>query len=129
MRNKRTLLAVAAALAVCIIIAWSSTSLQGRETVYEVRPQISVPEYRSDAARAIDAYERMMERTMDLNENNLTAIGADLREVVRLLNSIDAKLGGLSARVARIEKSLGINKPKARTRKSQTRTPAPPVKE
>jgi len=129
MRNKRTLLAVAAALAVCIIIAWSSTSLQGRETVYEVRPQISVPEYRSDAARAIDAYERMMERTMDLNERNLTAIGADLREVVRILNSIDAKLGGLSARVARIEKSLGINEPKARTKKNQAQTPAPPVKE
>ena len=71
MRNKRTLLAVAAALAVCIIIAWSATSLQGRETVYEVRPQISVPEYRSDAARAIDAYEHMMERSMDLNERNL----------------------------------------------------------
>ncbi len=129
MRNKRTLLAVAAILAVCIIIAWSSTSLQGRETVYEVRPQISVPEYRSDAARAIDAYERMMERSMDLNERNLTAIGADLREVVRLLNSIDAKLGGLSARVARIEKSLGINKPKAQMKKNQPQTPAPPVEE
>jgi len=129
MRNKRTLLAVAVAFAVCIIIAWSATSLQGRETVYEVRPQISVPEYRSDAARAIDAYEHMMERSMDLNERNLATIGADLREVVRLLNSIDAKLGGLSARVTRIEKSLSMNKAKARPKKSQPRNPAPPVKE
>ena len=129
MRNKRTLLAIAATLATCILILWSSTSIGGREITYEVRPQISVPEYRTDAARAIDAYERMMERSMDLNEKNLTAIGADLREVVRILNSIDAKLTGLNTRVARIEKSLGIKQPKARAKKNQTLTPTPPVKE
>ena len=129
MRNKRTLLAIAAAFAACILILWSSTSIGGREITYEVHPQISVPEYRTDAARAIDAYERMMERSMNLNEKNLTAIGADLRKVVRILNSIDAKLTGLNTRVARIEKSLGIKQPKARAKKNQTLTPTPPVKE
>jgi len=129
MRNKRTLLALAAVLAACILILWSSTSIGGREITYEVYPQISVPEYRTDAARAIDAYERMMERSMDLNEKNLTAIGADLRKVVRILNSIDAKLTGLNTRVARIETSLGIKQPKARAKKKQAEISAPPVKE
>ncbi|MHC4622268.1 MAG: hypothetical protein ACYS4W_00020 [Planctomycetota bacterium] len=107
MRSERGLLAIAAGLVCCIVLVWFSVSA-GVEKRYEIRPEISVPEYRTDAARAIDAYERLMERYMDLTEGNLMRIGAEVQTTVYKLDSIDRKLTRLSARLARIEKSLGI---------------------
>ncbi len=110
--RSRNLLVVAAGLVCCVVLVWLSTSIQGGEKTYEVRPQITLPEYRTDAARAIDAYERLMDRYMGLTERNLTRIGTGLKGVVKKLDSIDAKLTGLSARIARIERALGIEQPK-----------------
>jgi len=108
----RNLLVVAAGLVCCVVVVWLSTSIQGGEKTYEVRPQITLPEYRTDAARAIDAYERLMDRYMGLTERNLTRFGTGLKGVVKKLDSIDAKLTELSARMARIERALGIEEPK-----------------
>ena len=110
--RSRNLLAVAAGLVCCVVLVWLSTSIQGGEKTYEVRPQITLPEYRTDTARAIDAYERLMDRYMGLTERNLTGIGTGLKGVVKKLDSIDAKLTELSTRMARIEKALGIEEPK-----------------
>ena len=110
--RSRNLLVVAAGLVCCVVVVWLSTSIQGGEKTYEVRPQITLPEYRTDAARAIDAYERLMDRYMGLTERNLTRIGTGLEGVVKKLDSIDAKLAELSARMARIERALGIERPK-----------------
>jgi hypothetical protein len=112
MRTNRNLLAVAAVIIGCIAVVWFSTSTQGSEKIYELRPQIGIPEYRTDAARAIDAYERLMERYMDMTEMNLSHIGTALDTAVRKLDSIDTKLTRLSARMAKIEKALGIEPPK-----------------
>lgn len=108
MTTNKNLFAVGALVVCCITVVWFSTSIQGVPKTYEFRPQISIPEYRTDAVRAIDAYERLMERYMDLTERNSTKIGADLKEVIKKLNSIDNKLTKLSARIARIEKTFGI---------------------
>ena len=110
--RSRNLLVVAAGLVCCVVVVWLSTSIQGGEKTYEVRPQITLPEYRTDTARAIDAYERLMDRYMGLTERNLTGIGTGLKGVVKKLDSIDAKLTVLSARMARIERVLGIEQPK-----------------
>ena len=107
MRRERSLLAVAAGLVCCVVLLWFSVSAGG-EKEYEIQPQISVPEYRTDAARAIDAYERLMERYMDLTEVNLMRTGADVQAVLKKVDSIDRKLTRLSARIARIEKALGL---------------------
>ena len=104
----RNLLAVAAGLVCCIIVVWLSPPIHGGEKTYEIRPQVALPEYRSDAARAIDAYERLMDRYMGLTEMNLTRIGGGLTGVVKKLDSIDTKLTELSIRMARIERALGI---------------------
>ena len=109
-KMNRTLLAVTAGLAALIIVVWSSTSIQGVD--YEVKPEITIPEYRTDAARAIDAYERIMNRYMDVTERNLDRIGADVRGIVRKLDFVGSKLTELSARMTRIEKALGIEQPK-----------------
>ena len=117
MTTKNNLLAVVIALLACIVVVWFSTSIRGGEKTYELQPQITIPEYRTDAARAIDAYERLMERYMDLTEMNLIHISADLKVVVKKLDSIDAKLTRLAARMAAIEKTLGLEKHKPQTDK------------
>lgn len=82
----------------------------GRKT-YKVEPEITVPEYRDDTARAIDAYERLMERYMDITEKTMLKTGEDTQIVVGKLDAINSKLDELSARMARIEKALGIIQP------------------
>lgn len=117
MRTKNNLLAVVIAMVACIVVVWFSTSIQGVEKIYELQPQITLPEYRTDAARAIDAYERLMERYMDLTEMNLIHISTDLKVVVKKLDSIDAKLTRLAEKMAAIEKTLGLEKHKPQTDK------------
>jgi hypothetical protein len=112
MRAKKNILVAAAGLACCVVIVWFSASIEGGEKTYEIQPQMTLPEYRTDAARAIDAYERLMERYMDLTEMNMLRVGMDVQGFGRRLDSIDNKLGELSARISGIEKALGIEEPK-----------------
>ncbi len=124
MTTNKNLLAIGALVVCCIIVVWFSTSIQGNPKTYELRPHISLPEYRTDAARAIDAYERMMERYMNMTERDSIRISADLKEIIKKLYSIDNKLSELSARMARIEKTFGIEQtePPAKI-KPQTKAP------
>jgi len=137
MGTNKNLLAVAAGLAVCAALVWFSTSIQGREKAYEIEPQITVPEYRTDAARAIDAYERLMERYMDVTERSLIGLSISLKGIDKKLNSIDAKLTKLSARMDRIEKALGTEKAEeptgqnpqpAKTQEKSCEKSSPPAK-
>jgi hypothetical protein len=112
MRTKKKLLVVSAGLACCAVVVWFSTSIQGVEKTYEIQPHVTLPEYRTDAARAIDAYERLMERYMDLTEMNMIRVGMDVQDFGRRLDSIDNKLAEICARLSRIEKALDIEQPK-----------------
>ncbi len=70
---------------------------------------ITSPEYKTDAARAIDAYERLMDRYMDLSEKLVSQMGGDCQTVAAKLDSLDSRIAELSARLAGIEKALGID--------------------
>jgi len=123
MRASKNLLVVVVGIVACVAVVWYSPSIQGGQRTYEVQPQVTIPEYRTDAARAIDAYERLMDRYMDLTERNLFDIGADVKVVVKRLDSIDSKLEELSARVSEIEKALGIIQTKPEVKqKSQSKS-------
>ena len=117
MITKKNLLAAVAIVVCCITGIWFSTITQGRPTTYEVRPEISLPEYKTDAIRAIDAYEKLMERYMNLTERNSIRIDLYLKEVIKKLVSINYKLTELSLRIAKIEKTLGIEKSKPQAKK------------
>jgi len=119
MRTKKGLFSVAAGLIICATVVWYSGVIEGYERIYEIRPEIRLPEHRTDAARAIDAYERLMERYMSLSERNFNGITVNLSSVLTKLDSIDGKLGSLSERIARIEKALGIEPPKMAVPKAQ----------
>jgi len=108
MRTKKSAFGIAAGVIACAAVVWYSGVIEGYERTYEVRPEIRLPENRTDAARAIDAYERLMERYMGVTERNFGGINVDLKGIGEKLDSIDGKLAGLSERVGRIEKALGI---------------------
>ena len=111
MRTKKRLLAVIAAVVGCLVVVWLSTSIQGGQKTYELEPRLSIPEYRTDTVRIMDAYERLMERYMALTESNSAMTGTDIKTALTKLDSIDGRLTELSARMARIEAALGIEKP------------------
>jgi len=131
MKVSRSLIALLVGAGCCAAVLGLSAATVGSEVVYEVRPQVDVPGYPGDAARAIDAYERLMDRYMDLTAGNLLRVGTDLQSVVNKLDSIDRKLTRLSARIGRIEKALGVvppAPPAAKKAPPETAPQSPPEK-
>ncbi len=112
MIKNKNLLAIAAVAVCCITVIWFSTTTQGGPKTYEIQPRISVPNYKTDTVRAIDAYERLMERYMNMTERSSTRIDRDLKEVIKKLDSINEKLTKLTFRIARIEKTFDIEESK-----------------
>lgn len=112
MAGRKKLIFICSAAVIAALIIWFSPTTGGKEKVYEVRPEVTLPEYRTDAARAIDAYERLMERYMDLTAGSFTRLGSDSRAILNKLDDIEGKLDALSQRIAGIETKLGIEEPK-----------------
>jgi hypothetical protein len=111
MSTNKKLLALAAVGICCAIAVWSSTSSHGSPNTYELHPQIGIPEHKTDIARVIDAYERLMERYMDLTDRNSALISSEITHITVILDSINTELADLSARAERIERALGIQQP------------------
>jgi len=109
--NKRFYFALATVVLIMVVF-WLSTSLGQSRKRYEVEAQVySTPELRTDTTRAIEAYERVMERYMDASERNFTEVSADIGAIAVMLDRIDAKLTKLDTRIERIERHLGILPP------------------
>ncbi len=111
MKRSRIVYRIAGVLVVCLIVLGLSTST-GRDRdrkTYEVETQVySVPQTPSDAARAINANERLMERYMDMTERSLFDLASDLKVLALKIDAVDAKLTQLDRRLTRIETRLGI---------------------
>ena len=105
--------AVLLVIIVCSVLVWLSTSIKGGQKTYEIHPNVTMPAYKTDLDRVMDAYERLMERYLDQTERNLSAFGTDLNYVTTKLDSIDGRLIEMSARIAKIETALGIAQPKS----------------
>ncbi len=112
MSSRKGILGIVSCVVVFAAVVWYCGVIEGDERTYDIRPEIRLPENRTDAARAIDAYERLMERYMTLSERSFIGVEGDLKEVCKKLDSIDGKLAGLSERIGRIEKALGIEPPR-----------------
>lgn len=111
MNTNRNTLAVLTAVIICSVLVWLSASIEGGQKTYEIHPNIAMPGYKTDMDRITDAYERLMERYMDLTEQNQAVVGTDLKHVITTLDSIDGRMAEISARIARIETRLGIDRP------------------
>jgi thiamine monophosphate kinase len=104
MRNRKNFVIVSVFVTACLVLAWMAGGLQGQSN--ELRNEISVPMQQTDAGRAIDAYERMMARYMDISEGNM----AELRFQIAETNH---KIDILLAKIENIERALKIEQPKA----------------
>lgn len=82
----------------------------GAEKTYEVQTY-GLPEYRTDTARAIDAYQQMINRLLDSNERNAAIAQAQMNEIIRRLDKIQNDVDNVSRRIANIEKKMGIEQP------------------
>ena len=123
MKTNRNTLVVLVVIIVCSVLVWLSASIEGGQKTYEIHPNIAIPEYKTDLTRVMDAYERLMERYMDLTEQNQSMVGADLKYVVTTLDSIDVRLIELSARITNIESALGIKQSKSSISSKQDTQP------
>ena len=119
MSKNKHVLVVGIILLVCLIVIGFSSSIQGSNKTYEIKPEITLPEYRIDRGRVIDAYERMMDRFIGLTEDNLAGINTNVEDIGKSLVLINYKLTELSKRIARIEKALGISQPKKQVEKNE----------
>ncbi|MEJ2704972.1 MAG: hypothetical protein P8Z79_21250 [Sedimentisphaerales bacterium] len=109
MRTSKSLLVVAAIIA-CGVVVWFSAAIQGGQRTYNLQPDLTIPEYKTDTAHIMESYERLMDRYMDLTGSHLATVGMDLRNIVTRLDAIDGRLTELSTRLARIEHALAIEK-------------------
>lgn len=109
MKRSRTAYRIAGGIVVCmILLGWSTTTGRDRNG-YEVEAHVyGVGPAQSDAARAINANERLMERYMDMTERQLFDLAGELKVLTLKIDAVDAKLAQLDQRLARIEKHLGI---------------------
>lgn len=106
--NGKNLLIATAVLALCIVLASFSTSIQGRDRGYEIRPEITLPEQKTDTTRFIESYERILDRMISTNERG-QIIADNVGNISEKLESMDKKLDDISARIEKIENALNIN--------------------
>ena len=108
MKTKKYLFIIG--VVVCLATAQFALSLQDShhsfDKNYLVETEIATPQYQTDTSRVINAYERLMDKYVDLAK---ASIDADCLSASQKLESIDVKLSELSARLSRIEKALGID--------------------
>ncbi len=112
---KKRLPVIMAVVLCCSVLVGVALTIDRSGRIYEIEPEVVISAYRTDAARAIDAYERLMERYLDLTEANLIGVGSDVRAVAKKLDRMDSKLTELSERLDRIEKALGVAQVEARS--------------
>jgi predicted PurR-regulated permease PerM len=109
MKTRRTFISLIVIAVVCAAFFWLAVS-HGVEKEVEVQTY-NLPEYRSDTARAIDAYQQMINRMLDDNDRNWEMVQEQLNSINSKLDTVLSELDGISQRIARIENKMGIEEP------------------
>jgi hypothetical protein len=110
-QQNKGLFAILGFLTVCLAVNFLSTSLQGSEKRYEIRPEVTLPESKTDIDRVIDAYERLMDNYLQSMDRHLAGIYLNTEHAAQTMESIDQKLSTLSVQLETIQKNLGIDIP------------------
>ncbi len=108
-KNRKTI----AFIIVGVLFLFTFTTITGGQRNYQIKPEVEIPEYKTDNTRMIETYVRLMDRYMDLVEKNLGAIDLNIKNTAKSLERIDKNLNDLSIRIARIEKAMGIEEPQS----------------
>ncbi len=98
MKRNKNLLFTAAAVICTIIIGYLGSSFAVEKT-YEINTEYSLSDYRTDTARAIDAYQQMINRLLDSNEKNNVLM-------ISKLDALHKDIQVLSGKIERLEKAV-----------------------
>ncbi len=109
MKTRRTFVSFIVIAAACAAFFWLAVS-HGVEKSIEVQTY-NLPEYKSDTARAIDAYQQMINRMLDDNDRNWGMMQEQLNTINGKLDTVLSELDTISGRIGRIEKKMGIEEP------------------
>jgi hypothetical protein len=108
MSKNKILFVLGVAIAVCAtVIAVTNSTHERREGRYEIENEISLPEYKNNIDKMIDAYERMVDRLLYATSSGIK-FNADANAIYKKLSDIDNKLTVITAKLENIEKTLGI---------------------
>ncbi len=111
MTKNKILFVLGVAIAACatVIAVTNSTHdrRDDRESRYEIENEISLPEYKSNLDKMIDAYERMVDKLLYATSSG-TKFNSDANAIYKKLSEIDSKLTLITAKLEKIEKTLGI---------------------
>lgn len=105
-----------------IIGGGAMTLLGAEEKTYEIHPEIAMGPYQTETMHVMAAYERLMERYMNLVEVNLQDMSRSNQVSIKKLESIEAKLDALGMRMSRVEKALNIEPMKTTKEKTPEKT-------
>ena len=123
MKAKKNLFGIGLLVLVVVILTGGAMSLFGAEDkTYEIHPEVALGPYQTDTMRIMDAYERLMDRYMNLVEVNLQEMSRGNQGALKKLESIEAKLDALGMRMGRIEKALNIEPLKTTKEKAPGKT-------
>lgn len=101
-------------LVICMAAGFFSATLFGGQKRYEIRPEITLPEYKTEMDRVIDVYERMIDDYMKVMNDNMAEIRRELINVSKTLNTMDDTMSELSHQLETIQGRLGIEVPAKR---------------
>ena len=99
---------LASFLLICMAAGFFSSTLFGRERRYEIRPEITLPEYKSDMDRVIDAYEKVIDDYICLVDDNLLKMQRELTNISVKLDSMGCEMSDLSNQLETIQRKFGI---------------------
>ena len=89
---------------ICVLIFCVVQRSGAADRTYEVRPEIDAGLIQGETMRVVAAYERLMDRYMDLVQSNLVGIDRDSQQILIKLEAIERKIDKLSERMDRMEK-------------------------
>ncbi len=94
----------------CVVLLWALTGAQGAKgKTYEIHPQIPESVFKSDSVKALEAYERMVDRVLAINSRQLDSMEISIKSMSTQLNRVEMKLDMLLNRTLLIENALGIS--------------------
>ena len=107
-KRDKGLLAICVLSLVCIPVSLFSKTPQGSGKIYEVHPEITLPQSKTDIDRVMDAYEHLLENYLKLTESNSKKIHGDINILSKKMDSLDRKISELSIQVKSIQEKLGV---------------------
>ena len=101
-------------LVICMAAGFFSATLFGGQKRYEIRPEITLPEYKTEMDRVIEVYERMIDDHIKVMNDTMAELRGELKNVSKTLNTMEDSMSELSHQLETIQGRLGITVPEVK---------------